>query len=139
MLLCCGHQRSGLSGVMAPVAAIHALYITRQPSCERCLQARKFEEVSGMGALPQRDREIRDFTRSRPWPTSAAIKRAKSEISDFAVGDRSLIRLYGEPSAQDETEMTHTLLGADRAAHLKILAIAIAGVIVVALSEGTPE
>jgi hypothetical protein len=35
--------------------------------------------------------------------------------------------------------MTHTLLGADRAAHLKILAIAIAGVIVVALSEGTPE
>jgi len=39
-----------------------------------------------------------------------------------------LIRLYGEPSAQDEAEMTHTLLGADRAAHLKILSIAIAGV-----------
>ena len=77
-----------------------------------------------MGALPQRDREIRDFTRSYPISLS---------------GDRSLIRLYGEPSAQDETEMTHTLLGADRAAHLKILAIAIAGVIVVALSEGTPE
>jgi hypothetical protein len=29
--------------------------------------------------------------------------------------------------------MTHTLLGADRAAHLKILSIAIAGVIAVAL------
>jgi hypothetical protein len=29
--------------------------------------------------------------------------------------------------------MTHTLLGADRAAHLKILAIAIAGVVAVAL------
>jgi hypothetical protein len=48
-------------------------------------------------------------------------------------GGRSLIRLYGEPEAQDETEMTHTLLGANRAAHLKILAIAIAGVIAVAL------
>jgi hypothetical protein len=48
-------------------------------------------------------------------------------------GDWSLIRLYRERSAQDETEMTHTLLGADRAAHLKILATAIAGVIAVAL------
>src|SRR5260370_2401049 len=27
------------------------------------------------------------FTRSRPWPTSAAIKRAKSETSDFAGHD----------------------------------------------------
>jgi hypothetical protein len=48
-------------------------------------------------------------------------------------GDRSLIRLYGEPSAQDETEMTHTLLGADRTTHLKILAIAAAGAIAIAL------
>ncbi len=44
-----------------------------------------------------------------------------------------MIRLYGEPSAQDETEMTHTLLGADRATHFKILAIAMAGTIAVAL------
>jgi hypothetical protein len=48
-------------------------------------------------------------------------------------GERSLIRLFGEPGAQDETEMTHTLLAADRAAHLKILSVEIAGVIAVAL------
>jgi hypothetical protein len=57
-------------------------------------------------------------------------------IEKFSIslsGERSLIRLFGEPSAQDETEMTHTLLGADRAAHLKILSIAIAGVVAVAL------
>jgi hypothetical protein len=55
------------------------------------------------------------------------------KLSIALSGERSLIRLYGEPCAQDETEMTHTLLGADRAAHLKILSIAIAGVIAVAL------
>jgi hypothetical protein len=55
------------------------------------------------------------------------------KLSISLSGERSLIRLYGEPGAQDETKMTHTLLGADCAAHVKILSIAIAGVIAVAL------
>src|SRR6266436_5937859 len=38
------------------------------------------------------------FTRSLPWPTSAAIKRAKSETSDFAGHDKTVIHLITDES-----------------------------------------
>src|SRR5258707_11160800 len=38
------------------------------------------------------------FTRSRPWPTSAAIRRAKSETSDFAGHDKTVIHLITDES-----------------------------------------
>src|SRR6266446_3177331 len=41
-------------------------------------------------AIRRAKSETRDFTRSRPWPTSAAIKRAKSETSDFAGHDTKM-------------------------------------------------
>jgi hypothetical protein len=50
------------------------------------------------------------------------------------VGKPVTVSSLGKASdAQDETEMTHTLIGADRATHLKILAIAIARAVAVAL------
>src|SRR5260370_40934372 len=44
-------------------------------------------------AVKRAKSETSDFTRSRPWPTSAAIKRAKSETSDFAGHDKTVIHL----------------------------------------------
>jgi hypothetical protein len=53
---------------------------------------------------------------------------------DFAVGKPVIGSSLGKaPDARDETEMTHTMLGADRATHFKILAIAMAGATAVAL------
>jgi len=63
-----------------------------------------------------------------------ALPGRHGEILDFVVG-RPIIgsSLRVSLADTDETEMTHTLLGASRVTHLKILALATAGVIAVAL------
>ncbi len=56
------------------------------------------------------------------------------ESLDFSCRETGQLFVLGlTADAQRETEMTHTLHGADRAAHFRILAIAMAGAVVVAL------
>src|SRR5260370_34582138 len=133
MLLCCGHQRSGLSGSWLPYPG----YMPFISSGTRRANGAFRPESSRRRAVSAHYRNVTEKFSNSPEVGFGRLRQLLGERNRkhpiSLSGDRSLIRLYGEPSAQDETEMTHTLLGADRTTHFKILAIAMAGTIAVAL------
>jgi hypothetical protein len=70
------------------------------------------------------DRWNKRYVRTTP------IRNFLPELSE----NRSSVRPGGKPQTyKDETAMTHSLLGADRATHFKIVAVAVAGAVAVAL------
>ena len=76
-------QELGKRGLSAHLFE-HFVTMARLHAANRMPRFHPKSALPTSAAIKRAKSETPGFTRSRPWPTSAATKRAKSETSDFA-------------------------------------------------------